>query len=294
MHSSTSCNMHLRNEPMRRAWLLAGMALAGLALSPAARAAQITFEMRAVSTGVLNGEVTSPGVEISADGHSVTAPNPGSVIVLQLFAIVGNTDGNHVTDGFHQVYGSFLATGTLAGGIRGDTNFVQNGQTRQNNVPGFLGVGTQAGFVFDLNGDGALDVGNLANHGSTTNPAPWFVAVGGNGDLQTVVGVGAGVDATSFMIGETTFTLGPNIIPLPFAAVNFRLREFTSGLNSNYVRFRQDGTDFTLLWNDPQVSVGADVLILIDIPEPSAIGMLMLGTLGLVGFRRSAFRRLSA
>jgi hypothetical protein len=117
------------------------------------------------------------------------------------------------------------------------------------------------------------------------------VAVGGNGDLQTVVGVGAGVDATSFMIGETTFTLGPNIIPLSSTAINFRLREFTSGLNSNYVRFRQDTQDFNLLWNNAQVSVGADVLIVA--PEPSAIGMLLLGTLGLVGFRRSAFRRLT-
>src|SRR5215207_9377969 len=98
MHSSKSCNLHLRNEPMRRAWLLAGMTLAGLALSHAAHAAQITFEMRAVATGVLNGDVSSPSVEISADGHSFFAPVAGSVIVLQLYAIIGNTDGNHAND----------------------------------------------------------------------------------------------------------------------------------------------------------------------------------------------------
>jgi len=286
--------MNHQKQPVRCASLLAGLALAGLALSPVARAAQLTYEMRAVMDGVLNGDHTTAGTVIANGGHSVTPAGPGSVVVLQLYAIVTGVDLDHTNDAFLQTFRSFEAVGSLEGSLRGDTNFVVNGQTTQNNVPGFLGTGSQSGFVKDLDGDVAIDVGDLSNHAGATNPAPWFSAVGGNGSsIAAVPGVGSGSVNTEFMIGELTFTLAPDAQLGPLTAVNFRRREWTSGLGSSYNKFTVDGVVKTLNWADANVAVGAAVNISL-VPEPTAFGMLLLGTLGLVGFRRSAFRRLAA
>jgi len=292
MHSTiSSANRNLLNQPVRRAWLLAGVALAGLALTPMTRAAQMTYEMRAVQTGFLAGDVTSAGVVISDGGHTVVPAAGGDVIVLQLFAVIENLDGNHANDGFLQTFGSFLATGGLAGSMRGDT--VGSPVSQKNNIPGVaFGFGSQSGYAGDLNSDAALDVGNITITGGSPVPAPWFIAVGGSNAPATVFGTGAGAGNTEFLIGELTFTLGVNADPLTTgAAVNFRPREWASGAR-NYAKFTSDGVSHQYTYENVNLAVGADVII--GVPEPSAIGMLLLGSLGLVGFRRSAFRRLSA
>ena len=63
---------------------------------------------------------------------------------------------------------------------------------------------------------------------------------------------------------------------------------------ASWARFTTDGTSFQYNYDNVNLAVGADVIINPNIPEPSAIGMLLLGSIGLVGFRRSALRRLFA
>jgi hypothetical protein len=285
--------MNILKQPLQRV-LAAGVALASLALPAASPAAQITFEMRAVEQGVLLGDTTSAGVTIN-NPHSVIATGANQVIVLQLYAIIQNLDGNHANDGFQQVYGSFLSSSSgLSGNLRGDTNFVVGGQTQINNVPGANAGVAQAGFQFDLNGGGGLDVGSNATDVPGV-PLPWFLAVGGSGIGGTTFGVGAGAGGTEILIAETTFTLGPESVGS--TSINFAPRQWLTGgtlSTRKHIVFRTDSTTVitSLAYGDPNYDVGSAVNILI--PEPSAIGMLMLGTLGLVGFRRSAFRRLSA
>jgi len=208
---------------------------------------------------------------------------------LQLYAILNNGDGNSANDGFQNVQGSFVSSGALLGNLRGDPNFVAGGQTLQNNVPGASAGIAQAGFSFDLDGDGDLDTGDIANHTLGTNPEPWFRAVGGAGAGGTTFG-------SSVLIGETTFTLSSGVQIGTNTLVNFTPRQFTTGgslAQRKLNKFLLDGVSFSLTSDDPNIGVGAAVNIT-TVPEPSAIGMLMLGTLGLVGFRRSAVRRLSA
>ena len=288
MHSSdSSSNMNLRNQSV---WLLAGVALAGLALTPTSRAAQMTYEMRAVETGILAGDVTTAGVVISNGGHTVVPTGPNNVIVLQLFAVIQNLDGNHANDGFLTTFGSFLGTGDLPGGLRGDA--VGSPVSQKNNIPGIT-FGSQSGYIGDLNGDVSLDVGNITNTGGSPIPAPWFIAVGGSGAPGTVFGTGAGTGNTEILIGEITFTLDGAANPLNQGTrINFKPRQWASGAGRNYAKFTTDGTSFQYNYDNVNLAVGADVII--GVPEPSAIGMLLLGSLGLVGFRRSAFRRLSA
>jgi len=234
--------MNVLKLPLQRV-LAAGVALASLALPAASQAAQLTFEMRAVAQGVLAGDTTSPGVTIN-DPHTVIATGGGQVIVLQLYAIIQNLDGDHTNDGFQQVYGSFLANpdsvNGLSGNLRGDTDFVVGGQTQKNNVPGANAAVAQAGFVFDLNNGGGLDVGSNRTDVPGV-PNPWFLAVGGSGAGGTTFGVGAGAGNTEILIGEITFTLGPETLGSTF--INFAPRQWLTGgtLNSRkHIAFRTD------------------------------------------------------
>ena len=64
-------------------------------------------------------------------------------------------------------------------------------------------------------------------------------------------------------------------------------------MNTQNHKFTLDGTAYKLTGGNSEIQVqGVTVGYLV--PEPSAIGMLLLGAVGLVGFRRSALRRVLA
>ena len=270
-------------------------AIATIAFQSTSHAAQLTYDLRAVSTGVLAGDVTTPTVNISIDGHTVIAAEAGSVIVLQLWAILDNGNGLNTDDGVKAATGSFIgdASGVgrgLFGAFRGD---VSGSPTQVNNVPGANGLVATSGVTFLGADGGTTNVGDITNHGPATTNAPWFVALGtGAGGVK--FGTGATANDTEVLIGETTFTLAPNAPFSTSTSLIFVPRLFNTGIpTSGYTnnQFTIDGVPFKLQSDSPQIAeIGVNVFL---VPEPSAIGMLLLGTLGLVGFRRSAFRRLS-
>jgi hypothetical protein len=88
--------MILRHQPMRSICMAVSAAIATIAFQSTSHAAQLTYDLRAVSTGVLAGDVTTPSV-IIGDGHTVIAADAGSVIVLQLWAILANGNGLNTT-----------------------------------------------------------------------------------------------------------------------------------------------------------------------------------------------------
>jgi len=268
-------------------------AIATIAFQSTSHAVQLTYDLRAVSVGVLPGDTTTATVDLS-DPHNVIAKDAGSVIVLQLWGILDNGNGLNTDDGIKNVTGSFIGTGSGAGALFGAFRGDAPGTNSQvNNVPGANALVSTSGVTFLGADGGTTNVGDITNHGPAPTPAPWFVAIGsGAGGVK--FGTGATANDTEVLIGETTFTLAPNAPFLTATSLIFTPRLFNTGVpTSGYInnKFVIDGTLFQLQSDNAQIAeVGVNVAL---IPEPSAIGMLLLGTLGLVGFRRSAFRRLS-
>ncbi len=283
--SNLRTNMYksLRN----RSLAAAGLAITACFVPASSQAMQLTYEIRVNPVG------TSAGVTIAPDFKSAVANAPGDVIALSLFAILNNANGNNADDGLTQTNGSFTSNnGGLQGNLRGDTNFVAGGNTQQNNVAGFQAGVSQSGFSFNnIDGDGDLDVGSLVQTGSF-NPAPWFIAVGGTGAGGTTFGTGATTSATTLLIGATTFTLGASALANQSTLVNYVPRIKTDGTigQRNLHKFVLDGAIVSLAGNDANLAVGTPVTLSL-IPEPSAFGMVLLGAMGLVGFRRYGGKR---
>jgi hypothetical protein len=262
---------------------LTGLTLTGL-LSPAAvHAAQLTYDMRIVNSSI-SGAVTGDSQ------HNFTAAANGEVLTVDIYALVqGSADQDLSNDGFVKAVGGFISTGTLLGNFRGDPT--GGAKTQTNNVAPFayLNGGVQSGFTSDLDGDGDLDVGSNVTTGNPA-PVPWFVAnsdKNGTG-FDPYFGSGTGTGPAAFLIGETTFTITGGIGSTTLQFVP-RFKSDGTLLAKKLDVIYVDGTEVDLNGNSPEIAeIGATILI----PEPSAIGMLLLGTLGLVGFRRSAFRRL--
>ena len=263
----------------------ASLAATGLAalvlLSPnQSQALQITYDLR------INA-AQSPGLVIDPldSKHIVSYGGPGSVIAFDLFLQLNGADNNSANDGLLQAYGSFVSTGSLLGTFRGDQGTTA---TQLSNVDPFKGGISQSGFQADLDGDTDLDVGQLA----TTGPAsgtPWFIAIGNGNAVQFPVS-GAG-NATEFLIGRTTFTLGANALSSQSAAFKFVPRIKTDGLAAQKTlhKFTLDGAAFSITGDNSQLAVGRDVGPMI--PEPATFGMVFLGAMYLVGFRRLGLKR---
>ena len=261
-----STNLH----PARRL-ALAGLALAACLVPVPSQALQLTYELR------IDPATTTPGLQISADFKSVQALAAGNVIGVQLYAIVNNGNALHTDDAFQQGYGSFVSggAGTVKGDFRGDVN--GQPKTQVNNVAPFNYVVAQSGFQNDLDGDGDLDLGSF----STGNPPvlPWFGAISNQTPTQ-IPGTGGGATPTEFLLGQATFTItdfSGASTPLNFVPRN------KVGLSANLHIFRLDGTDVSLPGNSAQLATSG---VLVMVPEPSALGMVLLGASGLAGWRR--------
>src|SRR5438105_3878808 len=91
------------------------LAAASVLMNRPASATPLTFDLRAASVNTA-GTITTP-----ADPKNVTAA-PGSVVTLNLFAVLASTNASHADDGFSLTHGSFKSSaGGLLGDVRGDT-----------------------------------------------------------------------------------------------------------------------------------------------------------------------------
>ena len=220
------------------------------------------------------------------NGSSFTAKSAqvglGSIVTVQLFGIVTGADNNGTNDGLTQTQGSFVSAGiggiaglwSAGGALQTDVNASWRGTGAQN---GLLAVTDATGGGFDLGLDGGgSDTGVPA-------PNPYFVAQ----NTTATFGTGAN-NSTEFLLGTKTFTIsavGSNIT-LQFAA-----RNRTNGTTSvKPIKWISDGVAFSVSNGDANLGYSAPV-VLSAVPEPSAFGMLALGALGLVGFRRMGLRR---
>ena len=273
-------------SPLVRAVVL-GSAVVALTTSVSQAVVRLTFEMRAVQTG-LNAADVSNGANISPDGLSVQL-QPGGSVVLQLVATLNETNGILTDDSITRVDGSFVSFGTI-GALTGSLRSSASTTAGPNNVDPFAaGVGAKSGTPLELSGtaisggvaDNILDAGG----NSTSAYTGYF----------TASGPVAGQLGKTFILGETILTLNG----AGSTSVRYIPRTGVGGLAGNRVAatFRIDTVAYSLNGDGSGTGGGADAfsfgtpLSIIAVPEPSAFGMVLLGSLGVIGFRRFGLRK---
>ena len=227
-------------------------AIALVAMGSMAYAAPLTYELRAVQAGST--------ATVAADGkHAVGIP--GQTVVLELWAMIENTDGNGGNDAFKLGHGGFKSS---VGGLLADLGNV--------NLLAPWNTGTAApGKVVDLDGDTDKDIG--ASDGNQAADL-YFQSVDSRlGDSQ--FGNGAG-PTTNFLIATLTATITGNN---GNTDVNFVPRNKTSGAAASKLnhQFIQDGVQKQLAGTAANVGTGAPVNIAV-IPEPSTMFLSQMNT----------------
>ena len=267
--------------------LAIGLLASALATSASQAVLRVTFDMRAVQTGI-GGGTTSTGL-ISSSGQTAMISAGSASIVLQLVATIAS-DAT-VQDALLRADGSFITSGTtgLTGSMRSD---VQQTGPGVNNLEPFRGIASRTGLnTADLSTvpDGILDLGANTQTSVFTN---FFTA--GSTDLTN------GALGQVFVLGETVLTLTGTGTTI----VNFVPRVFTgagaAGARTSFI-FKVDGTQFSYRGDGALASQNGGVgdattfafnpITLVSVPEPSAFGMVLLGAMGLVGYRRFGVRR---
>lgn len=189
---------------------------------------------------------------------------PGSVVRIDLYAIVTAATEEPGLEGFKNAIGSIVSnTGGTLGSIL----------TNEFTGP-FGAAGSTVGRRIDLDGDGDLDIGSNAT--ALTND---FI---GSRSASMTTGNANGLGTSEFRV--YTITVGfEHGMTGPFS-INWRKIDLT-GLSTEYI-WQENG----ILTNSRGVNGGSVAGIqvgapVVGIPEPSAIGMILLGALGLVEFR---------
>ena len=236
-------------------------ALASSLLVPCA-SATLTFDLRAT---LLNGAPV-------LDPKSVTVLLPGDLVTLALFADVTGTNAA-AAEGFQ----TMLTAGVLSSSAGGVFGNMESSALSGN----FGATGASPGTLQDLNGDGRIDLGS--------------------NNTAFVQGQHLTANAASMQVGSLTgtsefqlFTVVFHVTSIPNpgtpSTLSFRMINVT-GLGNELV-WQEDGATKTT--KDPITgfsTAGYSVTINSAVPEPSAFGMLALGALGLVSFRRMGLRR---
>ncbi len=275
--------------------LAVGVIASALATSVSQAVLRVTFDMRAVQTGIGNPPGTpapqSNGlVSVDPATKSAQIASGASSIVLQLVATI---NGGAVTtdDFFLRGDGSFVTSGTvgLTGSMRSDALTVAG----INNVEPFRGIAAKSGKgTADLTTvpDNILDIGSNASTSAFTD---FFTAQ--SSDLTN------GASGQVFVLGETVLNLNGT---LGTTTVNFVPRLFTgagaAGARTSFIfkidtvqfAYRGDGALATQVGGvgDPTTFVFNPITLTV-VPEPSAFGMVLLGAMSVVGFRRLGIRR---
>lgn len=308
--------IHLPAKTLKTSIGLSAAVVLGFALTAdRASAAGLTFDLRAasVSGGTINSE------------KSVSIVDNASIVTFNVYAFVEGTDGNSTNDGLQLAYfnlttsnnvGGFVGaltgidgsvgtpTGLTIGGNFGNAGF-QRGKPNVDGIGGTIPAATPA--------DGVKDIGSVAAAGNTAGDmaklqgANWAAAFAStsftdgvpiSGGVRTAAGNGYAINSAVAVAGTgREFFLGQ--IKLALSAVGTSMQVNVKKPSSNVIPTTAQW------WNDnngtasssgltstaASMSVIATTVTITVVPEPSAFGMVLIGALGLVGFRRLGFRR---
>jgi hypothetical protein len=255
----------------------------------------LTWDLRAVS-------VTGPG---SVTNTKSVLGDVGTVVTLDLWAVVTGTGAVDETllSGIGMLMANAAAAPTPVGldaAVAGNNAILGTPFTLKGNfatieapakgnlvAPWSTAAVSTNGIARDLNGDGFLDIGGS----SSTSTAGGMFAInagasqstGGVGDFNTLA------NGREWRVAQFKFTIA-SAAPASAAGVNFVVPLFGSSLNNNArASFNQD-VGAAENGAAANLAVAAPVIITA-VPEPSSFAMVLMGALGLVGFRRLGLRR---
>ena len=261
--------------------LAVGFCAAHLIVSSAS--ANLTFDLRA-SGGSLG--------EVSNQGKSFTATSSSGNVTLELWAMITNSTAAASTLGFQSSLGSIISTSTPG---------TATGPVSAGSFPSIFNVASQPGLqqALSTTADGITDLGSA----STTATGDYFKPR--KDPTATGIAVGSFFYAGASTPGVTSNVI-TNGIEIYLGTATLSLANFTAGsVTMNYVKpafgtvanknqvvqWTEAGLSKVANTNAAELFFNPGVVITVGVPEPTSFAMLMIGSLGLVGFRRPSFRR---
>jgi PEP-CTERM motif len=248
---------------------------------------------------ILTIAITSIGTQFASAGLvwdlRVTAKNSAPVQVENLKAISGTTGDVFQISMFAMVTGTGAGIEGMQSGLGKTITTHSNGFGGNQSAAALdtLFVNTTAALptAQDLNADGFADYGSTTFTATNSTAGNWFPRTSLSPGFQTN-GV-AIPNGTEFKLFQFNYTVSAGLTG--FASIQWT-QQVAGTINS--AAYQLDGGLATTskLINSPVgatgTSLGSPVVIsALAVPEPTSFAMLMMGSLGLVGFRRPSFRR---
>jgi hypothetical protein len=262
--------------------LTVAAAVAAGALNNQASAA-LTYDLRAIS---------ATGNAVVADQKTVNNARVGDVITFSLYAAVTGADGTVNTDGYFNSYFSILTSGGT--NIVGNLGGTFAGNTATSGVtldPVFNSTALAGAFGTDVNSDGkGTDVGSISTTASSAYIKPRSSAMNTNGSPITT-GFGLSGTGQEFLLGTIKLTIvsvADTGVVSPLTVNFVKPTQNNIGGITNAATWQEDGVGKTAATGTVLSNIAVNISA---VPEPSAFGMVMLGAIGLVGFRRFGLRR---
>lgn len=254
-----------------------------LALTENHASATLTYDLRATE---ISGDVS--GLARVESPKFVSGVTANSVVTLDVWVQITTPTGAGVFGYQASVFDAFSSNGGSILGTFGVFTPISPWD-----------ISAVAGTPTDLDADGDLDLGtNTANttNGSPKPRASAQLTTATNPGLFAPVNIPAiGESGFEFKVGTLTFRMTAPGIADPTIPIGLDTRSHTAimaagALKNGAALFTEGGTaknGSTGVFR----SGGAVQLTVIPVPEPSAFGMVLLGAMGLVGFRRMGLRR---
>lgn len=274
-------------------WAKLGIAIAAAAVTTQQASALLTYDLRA--------QASNPGFVTS----KLVNAGDGAVVTFDMYAVVTGADNNPNNDGLQFCLFSIISESNTgySGSITGSDGTIAV-PTGANPAANFLGPNVRGtsqdigpGAITVATPDGIKDIGSLGAGGATN------IKLRNNGYLAAFAGEAftlgttfSGATSTGIAGFGREFLLGTIQLKVGTAGsqtvINFK--KPTSGTAANIGNWWADndgvlsatGLQSTLA----NIAIHTGVTVQ-NVPEPSAFGMVLVGALGLVGFRRLGFRR---
>ena len=282
------------------------LSISGLVLAASTASAVLTVDLRASASSsaahasIVNGKT----VALNTIGGGFAQTD----ISIQVWAQVTKTGAPTASYGIQSLLGS-VVTNSSVPGATGITSFAPGGMATAFTQTNQLGVAAE----FSSPVDTVTDRGEA--NGAVTAPTANHIKFRANPTTATGEVINGVSYVSTGLNGDTdpadqgvTFNLIPNGAEFLMGTIRLRLTANAGGtFTTNWVvpaSFSGDSnlgqiaqwTEGDNLGRNPSstsngvVNVGGAITIA-SVPEPSAFGMVLIGALGLVGFRRLGFRR---